>query len=798
MVIESRKIEPLFEPAYCSSCSLQSEKNIIPKGNKNAKLFIVGEAPGYWEGELGLPFVGKSGKLLDQIIDFCGIDYNDCYFTNAVMCRPEGNRNPSASELKCCLNRLKLELETVDPDLVLILGAVCGRMLINDYTRMNDEIGKIKQTVTGHDSLMCYHPAAVLYPKGEDKFLTVTHIFHRARRLIYGEHSKHKYNGTKVHHIHDREELKKSFDFLEQNATEISYDWETFGVGYASAEGVYLGMAWEPGKSIAFHKSLMDSELREQFNKLMREKRTIAFNASFDSNINILEGLEPGLDEDPMLMHHGLDERPQKRNLESLGELYLEAPNYESEMLQKYNTTKNQFMHVVPEQEILEYVGIDADIGLRLKHCFQEELEKPKNDRVQKCYQNLVIPAASVFRDVMRYGMYVNQERLTNKIEEVFWNVNEYRNEIRDIVGDENFNPNSHKQVQEYLWDTLKLKEPNIYGRKSRSADQETREALMQMYPENKFVRALHDYKDAYTYYSRYLKSLGQHIEDDGRVRANFHLDRTETGRLSTTSPALHQMPKAYGIKSIFGAPEGSKLIQADYEQIEIRMAGHIAQDKKLAELVNSGVDFHTKMASEAFNTPVDEVTKDIRGAAKAVSFGLLYLMTEEKLADSTGLSQKDAKEFVKNYKKLMPSVMKWIEAIKQQVREKKYVESIFGRRRRFPFIHKGNIHGIEREAVNMPIQSSASDLTLWSTVKLHNIFKQYYREKVKIVLTVHDSIIIECPDEYVEEVCQLVKDVMESPPFKSNFEFETEIKVGQHWEEGEIWTPDIKERVAQ
>mgnify|MGYP000846742811 CR=1 FL=1 len=225
----------------------------------------------------------------------------------------------------------------------------------------------------------------------------------------------------------------------------------------------------------------------------------------------------------------------------------------------------------------------------------------------------------------------------------------------------------------------------------------------------------------------------------------------------------------------------------ADQAQVEMRMAAHLAEDMLFNDKIfKAGVDFHSKMASEAYRVPLDKVKPEQRQAAKGVSFGLLYLMGDKALAENTGLPARAAAQFVKDYKAIMPGVMAWIEKTKQAVYTDRYVESLFGRKKRFPLIIKGrygNLFELQREGVNMPIQSSASDLTLWHVVKLHDIFKEKYPQ-VKIVTLVHDSIIVECPDKLLYEIGALMKQVMETPPFKTQVPFKVDIKVGKRWGE--------------
>jgi len=761
----------------CKECSLKGRPLVKGHGNRNSpRIAFVGEAPGRTEVEAGRPFVGMAGKIIREVAKFAEIPDTDVYFTNSCLCRPYQNNTPSASDIRACYPRLEHELQEVNPQFVVALGATAGSAIFKEKTSMEAGRGYLRDTKLGVPGFLTYHPAVVLYPAGETKFPTLLGDIRKLWRLACGETFPYEDIET-TNHIIDTDE--KMLDLLDRlkDVDMLLYDWETRGTSPLWGEGWCVGLCWEVGTTYTIPVEMIHA-YKDQFNERLRHIQAEAFNAMFDCKFNELEGLLPKIDGDPMLMHYALDERPQRRSLENLSVEWLNAPKYETEMLAQYGCNKSNMIDVVPYEKIHLYCGKDVDFGLRLRRGLFQELEKYPT--VKNMYENLLIPGARVFADIQQNGVWVDKGALKEKDEDYRSKIEGWITNLRYETGNPEFNPNSHPQVQAYLWDELGLKEPSVYGRKPRSADEATREALMESYPDNKFVHLLHEYKHDYTMYSRYVRGLPQHINPDGRVRCQYHLDRSETGRLSATNPPIHQIPRE--VREVFAAPPNSKILKADYEQIEIRMAAHIAHDSLLTELISSGVDFHTKMASEAFRISVEDVTPEKRQAAKAVSFGLLYLMGDKKLASGTGLPPADALEFVKKYKALMPDVQKWITKTKNEVKHQRYVESIFGRRRRFPLITRQNLDGLHREAVNFPIQSAASDLTLCSIIKLHDIFKHDYRNDVKIIIMVHDSIIVECPDKWIGEVSELMKEVMTDPPFETEVPFEIELKETQHW----------------
>jgi len=771
----------LLEMCKCSECNLNNGNPVITEIPKNVKAVLVGEAPGAEELKKGVPFVGDSGKVIRDIVAFAGFKKNEIHFTNTCLCRPPSNRTPTAKEIACCIDRLEAEINKADPDIVIALGLSSSKTIFPNIRKMEDSRGKLYNTFTNHVGVPTYHPAALLYPKGDTKFLTLLRDINRAYSTVIGERMPFEDWDTTVQVIATTEQIKELLRKAKKSRNPIVFDWETTGVDPDKDVGRCVGVCFEVGETYI----LPDHVIRENISLCQElfSLRTGAFNAPFDREFNKTINLPSEVEEDPMLMHYLLDERPQRRSLENLAVEFCGATPYETEVMSTYEASKDEMFEKLPLEEIYMYCGKDVDYTLRLYKIFEAELDEDED--LRRVYEYLLIPAANTLPEISRNGVWVSVDRWREVEQDYRDKVTALAEELKEITGDPEFNPNSHPQVQKFIWNQKKLDEPDIYGRKAGSVDKATRKALMTVYPDEEFIIKLDEYKTVYTMWSRYLRNLPNYLDHDNRVRCSFHIDRSETGRLSTTNPALHQIPRESDIRTVYGAPPGFKFIQADYEQVEIRMAAHIAQDEKLIKLINDleaeGSDFHTFMASQAYRVDVPDVTSEMRQAAKVVSFGLLYLMSDSKLADGTGLPPKQALEFVQAYKELMPGVQKWIANTKKQIKNHRYVQSPFGRKRRFPFLTKRNIEGIIREGVNMPIQSGAADLTLWNTIQLHNLFKEKY-PTVKVVLTVHDSIMVECPDELVDEISQIMVEQMETAPFDTEVPFTVDIKSAQEW----------------
>ena len=774
----------------CDDCTLNGDWVRGTGCTTDPLIVFVGEAPGYHEVKEGRPFVGMAGQVIRRVISHVGIPIDKVYFTNLCMCRPPENRDPSAEEIRCCFPRLEHEICKLSPKMVIALGAIPGRVLLPGKT-LSTHRGRVEDTCFGIPGVLTYHPAATLYPKGSALFPFIYKDVEKVWRFIQGKSVSPVYSDPNTNVITiDSEEIMEGLLARLQGlptGTMISFDWETTGTKPSRDVGFCMSLSWKPGTAVVLPDRfirLYASELSEALQK----HRLTGFNvAMFDSKFNKKLGLPSDIYDDAMLMHYALDERPQQRSLENTIIDELDAPAYETEMTAGYDCSKDEMLEKIPKEVIYEYCGKDADWSLRLSNVLLDKLKE--TPVLHTMYRSLLIPAACAFAEIQENGVWVDRDRLRDVSQEYCDESEHFEKELCRVTGIESFNPRSPKQVQTYLWDTLGLDQPVIYGRKDRSANSETIDKLIEAGVGGEFPQMLKSYRNAYTLYSRYLKRMDAYIDSDGRVRAQYHLDRTETGRLSTTNPAIHQTPRESKIRTIYGAPPGFKLIQADYSQVEMRMAAHCARDTRLAgmfqELEEMGADFHTFMASKAFKVALSDVTKDQRQAAKVVSFGILYRMSPKGLAARIGLSVPEAKKIIRDYEGLMPGVSRWIKATEAQVRGRGYVETIFGRRRRFPFVTNENLAELLREAVNTPIQSASSDLTLHNVVKLHHLFKKYYPE-VKIVIMVHDEIDIECPTPLVPQIARIVKRTMETPPFDTDVPFPVEIVVGDHWGEGE------------
>lgn len=764
----------------CDECTLDGNK-VLGYGSEDADIVIVGEAPGAQEVRLGRPFIGRAGQALSTLLDEAGVTMEECWLTNTCQCRPPENRDPSAQEIQCCSERLAAEIEARDPKIVIALGNIPTKALFDK--KVASSRGVFMDTVTGHKGICTYHPAAIFYPRKDVLLPFLQADIGKAVAFAKGKLKSTAHIPTKTTVINTQQLMSSLMAMMSQdlpNATIkdcLFYDWETTGLDPDRDTGFCLSLCWEIGKPVVIPMRLI-REWKNELREVLLKYKLIGFNnLSFDALWNEKYGLPRACAFDLMLGHFCLDERTQPRNLEFLTTTLLDAPPYETQMLNKFGVDKSELTSKVPEDVIYEYAGMDADWTLRLGDYMQKELaEEPK---LVNLYHKILHPAAEVFADMRRNGVWVNPETLANLSVELEKELENLEESLMKTTGNEEFNPRSHQQVQKHLWDTLKLEQPKLKGKKDRCADKDVLSVLFERYPEVDFVNYLHQHRQATTYYTRYVRDLPAFIGLDGRVRCNFHFDRSLTGRVSNSQPALNNIPRESTIRTVYSAEPGNVLVKGDYAQAEIRWAAHMAQDHRLIDFLKSGKDFHSEMAKIAYKK--EDITKDERQTAKDLSFGILYLMSDKGLMAKTGLDWGEAKEVMTNYKQGMPRVMQWINKIKTQVRTQGYVESYFGRKRRFPLITDENLHELYRQAVNFPIQSSSSDMCLMAAIKLHSRLKEEYPE-AKLILMVHDSLMVECPEVIGREIAEVVQEVMEGAFVETDVPFEVDVDITRAW----------------
>ncbi len=405
------------------------------------------------------------------------------------------------------------------------------------------------------------------------------------------------------------------------------------------------------------------------------------------------------------------------------------------------------------------------EIRATLVEPLYNELSKRIDDENLKfLYYEVELPLAKVLAGMEMRGFAVNKDGISDYGVILKEQMDSAERSIWAIAGEE-FNINSPKQLGVILYEKLGL--PTIKKNKTGYAtDAETLEKLRFHSPIIDFIL---DYRRLAKLYGTYIEGLIKVTDADGRIRTSFNQKQTQTGRLSSAEPNLQNIPirteQGSKLREFFTAGDGKVLIDADYSQIELRVLAHISGDENLISAFNSGKDIHTSTASQVFRVPLDKVTHELRGRAKAVNFGIVYGMGEFSLAGDLHVSMKEAKDYITGYFETYPGVKEYLDGTVAAATEKGYVTTLWGRKRYIPELSgtKKQLKAFgERVAKNSPIQGTSADLIKLAMVKTDRRLKAEGLES-RLILQVHDELILECPDSEAEAASRILKEEMES-----------------------------------
>ena len=391
--------------------------------------------------------------------------------------------------------------------------------------------------------------------------------------------------------------------------------------------------------------------------------------------------------------------------------------------------------------------------------------QKLKETEQLDLFEKIDMPTIEVLGDMQANGMYVEEPELEAFGIKLQDRITILTQEIYNLAGEE-FNIKSPKQLGELLFEKLKL--PVI--KKTKSGYSTDVDVLEKLRTEHPIIEKILEYRQLTKLNSTYVEGLKPYINPKTkRIHSFFHQTITATGRISSTEPNLQNIPTRieFGkqLRKVFKPAEGKVYIDADYSQIELRVLAHLSEDKHMIEAFKNGEDIHKQAASKVFGIPVTEVTKEQRSSAKAVNFGIVYGISEFGLGEQLGISRNKAKEYIEQYLTEYAGVRKFMQDSIQKAKETGYSMTMFGRRREIKEL-KSNNYMVrqfgERAAMNTPVQGTAADIMKIAMIKVYNELKKR-NLKTKIVLQVHDEMMLETPIEENEEVKKLLKECMES-----------------------------------
>ena len=430
-----------------------------------------------------------------------------------------------------------------------------------------------------------------------------------------------------------------------------------------------------------------------------------------------------------------------------------------------------------------EQLGFSFEENL-VEEYKKEKLEFKTNAKLEKIYMEFDLPLIPVLYKMEKTGIKIDLAHFAKLKKDFEQKVGEIEQKIFKAAGME-FNVNSPIQLAEVLFSKLQLPTKGI--KKTKKGFSTGIKELEKLNDEHEIIGLIMEYRESAKLLSTYILPLPLLADKEQSIHTTFTQNVTATGRLSSLNPNLQNIPVrtevGKEIRKGFVARKGKIFVSADYAQFELRLAAALAKDEKLIEIFNSGVDVHTKTASEVFEVPMEQVTKNQRRAAKVINFGVMYGMSPKGLADAAGMSFYEAKEFIDDYFRVRSPIKNYLEEVLNQAKTLGYVETFFGRRRPTPDVKSANFvirMAAERAAQNMPIQGTEADLMKRAMIQIDKKLP----EGAKQILQIHDSIIVECDENMAEEISAMLVKTMEEVAPELSIKLVAEVTTGRNWGE--------------
>ena len=490
-----------------------------------------------------------------------------------------------------------------------------------------------------------------------------------------------------------------------------------------------------------------------------------------------------GVKYDTMLESYVLNSVATRHDMDSLAKKYLGVDTVHYEDVAGKGAKQLTF-NEVPLETASPYAAEDADITLKLHAALTSKLEA--DEKLKSVLEDIEIPLIPILSRMERTGVLVDSDLLHLQSQELSERMltleQQAHNEARQV-----FNLGSPKQLQQILFEDLKLP---VIKKTPKGQPSTAEEVLKELANDYELPRLVLEFRSLSKLKSTYTDKLPLQIDKDtGRVHTSYHQAVAATGRLSSTSPNLQNIPirteEGRRIRQAFIAPEGDILLAADYSQIELRIMAHLSQDDGLVGAFQRGEDVHRATAAEVFGLALDEVGTDERRAAKAINFGLIYGMSAFGLAKQLKIGRNEAQDYVDAYFKKYPGVLEFMDRIRKQAAEDGYVETMFGRRLYLPEINARNgmrRQAAERTAINAPMQGTAADIIKRAMIAVHEWIEST-KPPVKMIMQVHDELVFEVEENAVDEMSQTINSLM-SGAAELSLPLVVEAGVGKNWDE--------------
>ncbi len=590
---------------------------------------------------------------------------------------------------------------------------------------------------------------------------------------------------------------KKSFDVwikkLEK-AELIAFDTETTSLDYLQARIVGVSFAVEECSAayVPFGHDYPDAP--EQLDEATvlgalkpiledESKAKLGQNLKYDAHILENHGIHlQGMAEDTMLESYVLDST-QRHDMDNMSLRVLGHNTIHFVDIAGKGKKQLTFNDIALE-EAGPYAAEDADITLQLHDALNAELKKEKG--LLKVYREIEMPLLPVLQSIERNGVKIDVAMLNKQSKQLQTRMAEVEKQVFEAAG-ETFNLASPKQLGVILFEKLEI--PPV--KKTKTGQYSTAEEVLQKLAEDyEIPKMILEHRSLSKLKSTYTDKLPLQVDaDTGRVHTSYNQTGAATGRLSSSDPNLQNIPvrseEGRRIRQAFIADEGKCLVAADYSQIELRIMAHLSQDESLLKAFAEGIDVHKATAAEVFGVPLDEVENEQRRAAKAINFGLIYGMSAFGLAKQLNIGRFEAQDYVDLYFERYPGVKNYMDSTREKAAEQGYVETVYGRRLYLPEINARNAQRrqyAERTAINAPMQGTAADIIKRAMMNVDAALRVSDLD-AKVVMQVHDELVVEVAESQVEQLSELLRSNMESAADLS-VDLVVDIGVGSNWDE--------------
>ena len=576
---------------------------------------------------------------------------------------------------------------------------------------------------------------------------------------------------------------------------QLAVDTETTSLDYMAARMVGISLAVEPGEAayipfghdyLGAPNQLPESRVIELLKPLLEDPniKKIGQNLKYDMSILAQHGINlQGISFDTMLESYVIDSVATRHDMDSLAEMYLGEKTIAFSDVAGKGANQLTFNQIALEQAA-PYAAEDADITLRLHNTLWPKLQSEPS--LLGVFSDIELPLVPVLSRIERAGALVDDTLLFQQSHELGLRIDELERHAWDLAGQE-FNLASPKQLGDILFNQLEIP---VLKKTAKGAPSTKEEVLQELALDYPLPKVLLEHRGLAKLKSTYTDKLPTMINRvTGRIHTSYHQSGTATGRLSSSDPNLQNIPirNAEGrrVRQAFIVPDGYKLIAADYSQIELRIMAHLSEDPNLLTAFANGLDIHSATAAEVFSTPLDRVTADQRRSAKAINFGLIYGMSAFGLAKQLNIGRKQAADYIDTYFDRYPGVLNYMNTVRSSAAESGYVETWFGRRLYLPEINSRNgmrRQAAERTAINAPMQGTAADIIKLAMIKVDQWLLDSKLDS-KMIMQVHDELILEVPENELEEVTTGLLSGMENAA-ELKVPLVVDIGVGNNWEE--------------